>query len=71
MIATVIRSFTDRRKNKRFRYGDIVDVPTSDFERYTANEHRPLMEKGRKVIKGGICHPCLKKKQLKKRKENG
>lgn len=69
MIVTVIRSFADKKKNTVFARGDIHDIPAADFTRYTAKSGRPLVVKGKMEIKGGICHPCIKKQQLKKRKK--
>lgn len=69
MIVTVIRSFADKKKNTVFARGDIHDIPAADFTRYTAKAGRPLVAKGKMEIKGGVCHPCIKKQQLKKRKK--
>lgn len=71
MIVTVIRTFTDIKKRKKLSRGDIHDVSATDFERYTAKPNRPFVVKGRQEIKGGVCYPCIKKEQLKKRKDNG
>lgn len=71
MIVTIIRTFSDTKKNKKFVRGDIHDVSAADFTRYTAKPNRPFVVKGRQEIKGGACHPCIKKKQLKRGKNNG
>lgn len=63
MEATVLSTFVDRKLNKRFDSGDVVNISKNDFDRISAQGK--YLKAGRHRFGSGICHPCSKKSKNK------
>ena len=60
MLATVLVTFIDRSKSKRYDSGDVVSISKVDFERI--NKYGNYLKEGRHRFGSGICRPCQKRK---------
>lgn len=63
MTATVLITFIDRKKNKRFSAGDVVSISSADFERI--NKQGNYLKEGKHRFGSGVCHPCKRKTKNK------
>lgn len=70
MIVTILETFVDEpkgRKQRKYNYGDIVDMSANDYERISGQQPSYLF-KGKKDLGVGACEPCTKKADLQEKK---
>lgn len=63
MTATVLRTFLDKKRNKRYSAGDVVSISSADFDRI--NQQGNYLKEGRHRFGSGVCHPCKRKLKVK------
>lgn len=63
ITATVTKvTFVDRAGNKRYEYGDVINISRKNFERINEGRQFPLLTEGKIDLGVGTCYPCTKKK---------
>lgn len=71
MIVTILETFVDEpkgRKQRKYNYGDIVDMSASDYDRISAQQPT-FLEKGQHDLGVGNCEPCTKKAELAEKRQ--